>query len=92
MITEKLSSLNNLWGEVSTLMQARAIKLLEVLTACQTFWTDADSLNSLIKEVDSTITQEIGEPALDVAAVKQQFEVLEVDYFTVTKYQEFKKN
>ena len=66
------------WKELSGLIANVLKELNDLLLSCQRFWNDADALHGLLKDTDSIIKQEVGEPCVELTSIEQQMEVFEV--------------
>ncbi|XP_077965714.1 microtubule-actin cross-linking factor 1-like isoform X2 [Styela clava] len=77
VVKDKLATMETAWKDLSELIANLLRELGELLNSALRFWNDAESLHNLLKELDTIIGQEVGEPSIDLVAVKQQIEVLE---------------
>lgn len=80
MVKNKLDGLTSLWKELSDLIANLLDELKDLLALCQRFWNEADAFQSTLKSQSATITQEVGEPCVELVAIKQQMDYFEVSY------------
>lgn len=83
MVKDKLEGLTSLWKELSDLIASLLNELNDLLASCQRYWNDADAFHATLKDQRATITQEVGEPCVELVAIKQQMDYFEVSFTLV---------